>query len=125
MPQYIRAFVPGGPFFSTVNLLERRRQLLTENIDIFGRFSSRPADADHSPSSSSLFYPITSIASGPCLPGRRISPAAGMISRHDLPPKFPEGKDFHPGVCRRENEAFGRDAFGNTSSATRVTVSVT
>jgi len=33
MPQYIRAFVPGGTFFFTVNLLERRRKLLTENID--------------------------------------------------------------------------------------------
>jgi putative transposase len=33
MPQYIRAFVPGGTFFCTVALLERRRQLLTENID--------------------------------------------------------------------------------------------
>ncbi|MGD0216520.1 MAG: transposase [Desulfobaccales bacterium] len=28
-----RAFVPGGTFFFTVTLLERRRQLLTENID--------------------------------------------------------------------------------------------
>jgi len=33
MPQYIRAFVPGGAFFFTVTLLERRRKLLTENID--------------------------------------------------------------------------------------------
>jgi len=33
MPQYIRAFVPGGTFFFTVALLERRRRLLTENID--------------------------------------------------------------------------------------------
>ena len=33
MPQYLRAFVPGGTFFFTVTLLERRRQLLTENID--------------------------------------------------------------------------------------------
>jgi len=33
MPQYIRAFVPGGTFFFTVTLLERRRRLLTENID--------------------------------------------------------------------------------------------
>lgn len=32
MPQYIRAFVPGGTFFFTVTLLERRRELLTENI---------------------------------------------------------------------------------------------
>jgi putative transposase len=34
MPQYIRAFVPGGTFFFTVALLERRRKLLTENIDL-------------------------------------------------------------------------------------------
>jgi putative transposase len=33
MPQYIRAFVPGGTFFFTVTLLERRRKLLTENIE--------------------------------------------------------------------------------------------
>jgi len=33
MPNYIRAFVPAGTFFFTVNLLERRRRLLTDYID--------------------------------------------------------------------------------------------
>ena len=33
MPRYIRALVPGGAFFFTVTLLERRRKLLTEHID--------------------------------------------------------------------------------------------
>ena len=33
MPNYIRAFVPGGTFFFTVNLLERRRRLLTDDSD--------------------------------------------------------------------------------------------
>jgi putative transposase len=33
MPDYIRAYVPGGSYFFTVALLERRRHLLTENID--------------------------------------------------------------------------------------------
>jgi putative transposase len=33
MPRYVRAFVPGGTFFFTVALLERRRRLLTERID--------------------------------------------------------------------------------------------
>jgi putative transposase len=33
MPQYPRAFVPGGTLFFTVTLLERRPQLLTEHID--------------------------------------------------------------------------------------------
>ena len=33
MPNYIRAFAPGGTFFFTVALLERRQRLLTEHID--------------------------------------------------------------------------------------------
>jgi putative transposase len=33
MPNYVRAVVPAGTFFFTVALLERRRRLLTENID--------------------------------------------------------------------------------------------
>ncbi|MCJ7819272.1 MAG: hypothetical protein MUP25_05545 [Syntrophales bacterium] len=33
MPQYIRALIPGGAFFFTVTLLERRRKLLTEHLD--------------------------------------------------------------------------------------------
>lgn len=33
MPRYVRAFNPGGTFFFTVALLERRRRLLTEHID--------------------------------------------------------------------------------------------
>ncbi|MGQ0593818.1 MAG: REP-associated tyrosine transposase [Gammaproteobacteria bacterium] len=33
MPHYIRSHVPGGSYFFTVALLERRRRLLTENID--------------------------------------------------------------------------------------------
>ena len=32
MPRYIRAFVPGGTFFFTLALLERRRRWLTEHI---------------------------------------------------------------------------------------------
>jgi len=33
MPQYVRAYVPGGAYFFTVALLERRGRLLTENIE--------------------------------------------------------------------------------------------
>ena len=33
MPNYIRASIPGGSYFFTVALLERRRRLLTDNID--------------------------------------------------------------------------------------------
>ena len=33
MPRYIRAHIPGGTFFFTVALLDRRQRLLTEHID--------------------------------------------------------------------------------------------
>src|SRR5580704_6884082 len=33
MPNYRRAFVPGGCWFFTANLLDRRSRLLTEQID--------------------------------------------------------------------------------------------
>ena len=34
MPRYIRARIPGGTFFFTVALLERRRRLLVEHVDV-------------------------------------------------------------------------------------------
>lgn len=37
MPRYVRAFIPGGTFFFTVALLERRKQLLTEHIGLLRR----------------------------------------------------------------------------------------
>ena len=33
MPNYRRAYVPGGSWFFTVNLLDRRQALLVENIE--------------------------------------------------------------------------------------------
>jgi putative transposase len=36
MSNYLRAWVPGGTYFFTVNLLERRRRLLVERIDELG-----------------------------------------------------------------------------------------
>jgi hypothetical protein len=48
-----------------------------------------------------------------------------MISKRDLPPIFPEGKDFQHGIGGRVNEVFGSGAFGNTSSGMRVTMGST
>ena len=36
MPNYRRLWVPGGTYFFTVNLLERRRRLLVERIETLG-----------------------------------------------------------------------------------------
>jgi len=41
MPRYIRAHIPGGTFFFTVVILERKRRLLIEHIDALrGAFAS-------------------------------------------------------------------------------------
>ena len=45
MPNYRRMWVPGGTYFFTVNLLERRRRLLVERIDALGR-AFRSAQVD-------------------------------------------------------------------------------
>lgn len=41
MPNYRRAFVPGGCWFFTVNLLERRNTLLTDHIDALREATQR------------------------------------------------------------------------------------
>jgi len=98
MPQYIRAFVPGGTFFFTVTLLERRRKLLTENIDNLREVFKAARQRRPFTIEAIVILPDHLHASGLCLPGMRISPHDGMISKHDLQHKFPDGKDFHHGV---------------------------
>ncbi|TXH64915.1 MAG: transposase [Lysobacteraceae bacterium] len=45
MPNYRRMWLPGGTYFFTVNLLERRRRLLVERIEALGH-AFRRARAD-------------------------------------------------------------------------------
>ena len=47
MPNYRRAFVPGGCWFFTVNLLERRRTLLVDHIETLRDAVARARD--HTP----------------------------------------------------------------------------
>ena len=46
MPNYRRALVPGGCWFFTVNLLDRRCRLLTDSIDAL-RTATRLTQARH------------------------------------------------------------------------------
>jgi putative transposase len=46
MTNYRRNFIPGGSFFFTVNLAERRRRLLTDHIDLLRR-AFRDVRGDH------------------------------------------------------------------------------
>jgi putative transposase len=48
MINYRRSFVPGGSFFFTVNLADRRQRLLTEHIDELRSAFRRCIDIIHS-----------------------------------------------------------------------------
>jgi putative transposase len=47
MSEYVRYRVPGGCYFFTVNLLERRRYLLTEHIDLLREAFRRTMEKTH------------------------------------------------------------------------------
>ena len=57
MPDYVRAYVPGSSY-------ERRRRLLTENIEALREAFGSVALDDRSGSMLSSYSPITSIAFG-------------------------------------------------------------
>jgi hypothetical protein len=42
MPKFRRNFVPGGTYFFTVNLLDRKSQLLVQKIHLSGRKRTGP-----------------------------------------------------------------------------------
>jgi putative transposase len=124
MPQYIRAFVPGGTFFSTVTLLERRRKLLTENIDhlreVFKAARRRRPFAieaivilpDH-------LHCIWTLPSGD----------ADFSTRwHDIKARFAaqisRGERLSARRLQKGERGIWPRRFGNTSSVMRVTMSV-
>ena len=82
MPNYRRAFVPGGCWFFTANLLERRGNLLVDNIDAL-----RAAIAW-----TRRRYPFridAFVVLPDCRPVMPIFPDAGNSSSPDLPAPFP------------------------------------
>jgi len=93
MPDYRRNRVPGGTYFFTVNLLDRRSDLLVKRIDILRDAVRRTRtrapfhiDAwavlpDYMPR---LHAPITCIVCGPCPRATPISPSGGAQSKSPL-----------------------------------------
>jgi len=92
MSNYRRVWVPGGTYFFTVNLLDRRQRLLVEHVDAlrdaFGQTrAQRPSK--YWPSSS---CPTICIACGACLRATPTTPLAGDASRRDSPARCPPAK---------------------------------
>jgi hypothetical protein len=88
MSQYLRIWVPGGTYFFTVNLLERRRTLLVDHIDAL-RAAFRAAHAARP------FYLIAYVILPDhlhclcgCLTATRTTPLVGGISNRILHAAF-------------------------------------
>jgi hypothetical protein len=84
MPDYRRNGVPGGTYFFTVNLLDRRSDLLVKQIDILRDAVRRRALGRPSTSTPGSSFPITCIVYGPCLRATPISPRGGAQSKSPL-----------------------------------------
>ena len=81
MPDYRRNRVPGGTFFFTVNLRDRRSDLLVTAIDALRDSVRQVGRALPSTSMRGWSCPTICIASGPCRKAMPISPAGGGRSR--------------------------------------------
>ena len=115
MPHYIRAFVPGGTFFFTVTLLDRRRKLLNDYITdlravIMAARQRRPFIIDAIAILPDHLHCLWTLP----LPLMLIFRGAGMILRLALRRGYLLVKACQPAVCKKGSGAFGSGGSGNT-----------
>jgi REP element-mobilizing transposase RayT len=119
MPNYRRAFIPGGCWFFTVNLLERRETLLVDHIETLREAVSATRQK----------YPFT-IDAIVVLPNHlhavwTLSPADADFSmrwrliKARFAKSLPKQERLSAGGKPAASGAYGSAASGNTSSATR------
>jgi hypothetical protein len=104
MTRYRRNFIPGGSYFFTVNLADRRLRLPTEHIE-FLRSAVRDVNV-HLPSRRPWCCRIIYTRFGPCRKGMPIPPCVG----HQIegkPGDLPSGR--LPAGAPRRAAARGRD----------------
>jgi hypothetical protein len=77
MTAYRRNFIPGGCFFFTVNLADRRLRLLTEMLKPCALPFVKPVNVIHSRSTQWSYCLIISMRSGHCLKAIGILRRAG------------------------------------------------
>jgi len=70
-------FIPGGTYFFTVALEDRRRKFLTDNIDALRRAYAYVRERHPFETAAIVVCPIICIASGPCPRTIRIIRRAG------------------------------------------------
>jgi hypothetical protein len=89
MPEYRRNRIPGATYFFTVNLLDRRSDLLVTHIDALREAVRNVRRRAPFTIDAWLLCPNICTASGPFLNATLISPAAGARSRSRSRSPFP------------------------------------
>ncbi|MGB6753966.1 MAG: hypothetical protein WBE71_15740 [Xanthobacteraceae bacterium] len=77
MTNYRRNFVPGGSFFFTLNLAERRRRLLTTHIDLLRQAFRKVRRRHPFQIEAVVILPTICMRSGRCHRTMPISPGGG------------------------------------------------
>jgi len=116
--------VAGGTFFFLGARWERRRKLLTKNLDHW-REAFRAARRRRPFTSEAMVILPVYLHGLWTLPSRD----EDFSSRwHDIKARYaaqiPRGEGYRPDVCSRANGVFGRGVFGRTLSATRAIMKV-
>jgi putative transposase len=114
MPNYRRAQVPGGCWFFTVNLLDRRCRLLTDNIDAL-RAATRLTQTRHPFTIDAMVVlPDHIHAVWTLPPGDADFSLRWRLIKIDLPRRFPTSSGEARCALRAANEASGSVGSGNT-----------
>ncbi len=122
MVRYRRNVVPGGTFFFTVTLRDRRSTVLVDHVDLLRDFEQRER-RDRFMSMRSSFFRSICTRSGPCRPGIRISPAGGGKSKAHLREALVR-KEGNSRVILAANMISGNAGSGSTPFATTAIFSV-
>ena len=118
MVRYRRNFLPGGTFFFTVTLDDRRSSALIDHIGLLRAAFRGPRNLNHFPSTPSLSYRIICMRSGPYRKVMQIFPTGGEESKVRLREARWQPV-FLPRAIIEANTHSGKSGSGNIPSETR------
>jgi REP element-mobilizing transposase RayT len=125
MTNYRRYFVPGGSYFFTVNLAERRLRLLTEHINAL-RASFRYARVRHPFAIDAIVVLPDHLHAIWTLPdGDKDFPLRWRLIKASFSRILPQGSEYRAAARARLSAEFGSGGIGSTCCATKTTLRVT
>src|ERR1700733_14526871 len=119
MTSYRRNFIPGGSFFFTVNLADRKLALLTAHIEVL-REAFRKTRQRHPFTVDAIVILPDHMRFGRCLKVMQISQRVGGSSNQRFHATFPSMSRYRKAARQSENAVSGNVATGSTPFAMKM-----